>query len=334
MAKEHTQGLNCPSCGGLVPVAEGLRIVQCPFCDQRSLVKGEQGVRRWQVSREIGREAAMESAKGFFSGFDKARDLKKSARIRDVFGVYLPYWRVSSFVSGWIFGRVKSGNDRTKPVEIAIAEQMHWNDAAVDVSEFGVHRVSIDERKLEPVDADWLYSAAMVFEPTESRTEALAEAEKHFRQRCQRKRRLKAKYFEKLHLLRTQLSLVYYPLWVVRYNYRNRNYQVVVDGVDGQILYGIAPGNILFRAAALVVGMALGNLILVNGTVLALSMLSDADDGLEILAVPVILGIGLVVAGYRAFRHGEQVEKTQKGAKKAALTTERGAAEQLLELLR
>ena len=333
MAREHTQGLNCPSCGGLVPVAEGIRIVQCPFCDQRSLVQGEQGVRRWQVHREIGREAAVESARGFFTGFDKARDLKKSARIRDVFGVYLPYWRVSSFVSGCIFGRVKSGKDTTKPVEIAIAEEMHWNDAAVDVSEFGVHRVSINERELEPFDTDQLYRVAMVFEPTESRTDALAEAEKHFRHRCNRKKRLKAKFMERLHLLRTRLSLVYYPLWVVRYDYRNRGYQVVVDGVDGRVLYGIAPGNILFRAVALVAGMALGNLILVNGTVLALLILSDADEGLAFLAAPIIVGAGLAWAGYRAFRHGGQVEKTQEGAKKAALTTERDISEQILELL-
>jgi hypothetical protein len=333
MTTEQTQGLNCPSCGGIVAVPEGVRIVQCPFCDQRSLVQGEQGVRRWQAPRGIGREAAIESTIGFFSGLDKAFGLKKRARIREVLGVYLPYWRVSSFVSGWMFGRVKSGSDSTRPAEAAIAEEMHWNDAAVDVSEFGVHRVSINEKDLEPFDADRLHSEAMIFEPTESRPEALAEAEEHFRHRCRRKSRLKATFFAKLHLLRTQLSLIYYPLWVVRYEYHNRSYQVVVDGVNGRVLYGKAPGNILFRAAALVVGMAVGNLILVNGTVLALLLLSDADDELGLLVVPLIVGASLALAGYRAFRYGGQVEKTQKGAKRAALTAERGVVEQLWELL-
>lgn len=333
MTTEHTQGLNCPSCGGIVVVPEGVRIVLCPFCDQRSLVQGEQGVRRWQAPRGIDRKAAMKSARGFFSGLDKARDLKRSARIREVFGVYLPYWRVSSFVSGWMFGRVKSGSDKTKPAEAEIAEEMHWNDAAVDVSEFGVHRVSINEKDLVPFDADRLHSEAMVFELTESRTEALAEAEEHFHDRCRRKSRLKATSFAKLHLLRTQLSLVYYPLWVVRYEYHNRRYQVVVDGVNGRVLYGKAPGNILFRAAALVVGMAVGNLILVNGTVLALLLLSDADDELGLLAVPFVVGAGLILAGYRAFRYGGEVEEIQKGAKKSGARRGTDIVEQLLELI-
>lgn len=338
MTTKQIQGLNCPSCGGIVPVPEGARIVLCPFCDQRSLVQGEQGVRRWQVSRKIDREAAIESVKGFFTGLKKATGLKATARVREVFAVYLPYWHVSAFVAGWIFGRVKSGEDKTKPVEVEIMEEMHWNDAAVDVSEFGVQRVSISKEALEPFDADRLHSEAMVFEPSESRTEAMAEAQEHFFYRSRHKKKLKTKFSEKLHLLRTRFSLIYYPLWVARYEYHNRSYQVVVDGVNGQVLYGKAPGNILFRAAALVATMALGNLILVNGTVLAILLLSDADEGLGLLAVPFAIGAGLIWAGYRAFRYGEEVEEIQKSARKAALTRDKdtrgylGMVEDLLEM--
>jgi hypothetical protein len=324
MTTEQTQGLNCPSCGGIVPVPEGVRIVQCPFCDQRSLVQGEQGVSRWQASRKIDREAAIKSVKGFFTGLKKATDLKATARIREVFVVYLPFWHVSAFVAGWMFGRVKSGEDKTKPVEVEIMEEMHWNDAAVDVSEFGVQRVSISKKDLEPFDADRLHREAMVFEPSESRTEAVAEAQEHFFHRSRRKKRLKTKFSEKFHLLHTQFSLVYYPLWVARYEYHNRSYQVVVDGVNGQVLYGKAPGSIFFRAAALVVGMALGNLFLVNGTVLAFQMLSGADEETALRFLPIVLGLGLIWAGYRAFRYGEEVEEIQKSAKKAALTTDKG----------
>jgi hypothetical protein len=326
MTTGPTQGLNCPSCGGVVPVPEGLRIVQCPFCDQHALVQGERGVQRWQVSRQVSREGAVKSAERFFTGLKKATDLKRRARVSEVFLVYLPYWRVSAFVAGWMFGRVRSGEDKTKPVEVEIMEEMHWNDAAVDVSEFGVHRVSVSRQALEPYHPDRLHAEGMVFEPSESRTDALAEAEAHFVDRGRGKRRLKRKFFEKFHLLRTRLGLVYYPLWVARYEYRQRNYQVVVDGVRGEVLYGKAPGNIFYRAAALVVGMALGNLSLVNGTLIAARLLAEDADGesLALLLLPVGVGIGLIVAGYRAFRYGEEVEEIQKGAKKAALGADKG----------
>ena len=72
--------------------------------------------------------------KTFFSGLNKARDLKRQAQVNDMFLVYLPYWRVTAFVAGWMFGRVKSGDKSTKPVEVEVLENMSWNDAAVDVS--------------------------------------------------------------------------------------------------------------------------------------------------------------------------------------------------------
>lgn len=316
-----TQGLSCPNCNGVVPIAEGVRVVICPYCDMRSLVQGERGVRRWQISNKIERQQAMTAVKSFFSGMNKARDLKKTADIKELFLVYLPYWRVHAFVAGWLFGRVKSGKDSTKPVEVEIMEEMLWNDAAADVSEFGVHRVSADLADLEPYDSDLLHAEGMVFEPVESRDDALLEAQSNFLYRGRKKKQLTQKYFEKFHYLRQQLSIVYFPLWVARYEYRGRNYQVVVDGTNGKVLYGKAPGNIFYRAIMLIAGMAIGNFIIVNGTILGGLIVSNSDDGdtLWLLLIPFVIGLGLIAAGYSRFRHGEEVESLQESAKKADL---------------
>lgn len=324
---DQSQGLTCPNCSGVVPVPEGVRLVECPFCHMRSLVQGEKGVRRWQVARKVERTQAETAVRGFFSGLRKARDLPKNAEIKDLFLVYLPYWRVQATVAGWIFGRERKDKDSTRPVEVELLEDMHWNDAAVDVSEFGVHRVSLSKQDLQPYNADQLHAEAMVFEPSESPTDAQAEAEQHFTLRARGKRSLRTTHFEKFHLLRQQLSVVYYPLWVSRYEYRNRNYQVVVDGVKGQVLYGKAPGNIFFRAAALVAGMATGNFFLVNGTVIAgyLAAASSDDDGLWIVLLPLILGIALIAAGYAAFRYGEEVEELGAENKKAETAVSRSS---------
>ena len=320
-APGKSHGLVCPNCAGVVPVPEGVRIVTCPYCDWRSLVQGDRGVRRWQVSSSLDRPQALAVVKTFFSGLSKARDLKRQAQVSDLFLVYLPYWRVTAFVAGWLFGRVKSGDKNTKPVEVEVLEEMAWNDAAVDVSEFGVHRVTVRVSDLEPFDSEQLHAQAMVFEPVESPSEALDESEQHFTHRGQSKRDLKQKYFEKFHMLRQRLSLVYYPLWVARYQYRGRSYQVVVDGVSGEILYGKAPGNIFYRAAMLVGGMATGTFLLVNGTILAGGLLAEStdSDGCGFVLIPIGLGLGLIFTGYRRFRYGEEVESIQKSAKKAPL---------------
>lgn len=318
---DQSQGLTCPNCSGVVPVPEGSRLVQCPFCQMTSLVQGERGVRRWQVRRRIDRTQALTLVKSFFTGIKKAQDLARQAEIRDVFLIYLPYWRVQATVAGWMFGREKSGKDSTRPIEVEVMQEMHWNDAAVDVSEFGVHQVTLSKTDLEPFDAEQLHSEAIVFDPAESATDALHEAEKHFVYRARRQRSLKQRFWEKFHLLRSQLSIVYYPLWVVRYAYRQRRYQIVVDGVSGKVLYGKAPGNIFYRAAALVGGMALGNLLLVNGPIVMgwVASGSDDSDSLWLVLLPIALGMGLIAWAYRSFRYGEEVEEIQAESKKAEL---------------
>lgn len=317
-AKEQAQGLICPNCAGVVPVAEGMRVVQCPYCSLHSIVQGERGIRRWQVARRLDRNAAEASVQGFYGGMRKARDLRRTARVSELFLAYLPFWRVESTVAGWFFGRVRADEDSTKPDEHMVFETMHWNDAAVDVAEFGVHRIVVSREDLQPFDSQALHAEAMVFEPTESRTEAFEEARKHFLYESRKQANQKTTTYERIELLRPDFGLVYYPVWIARYTYRNRTYPVVVDAVSGKVMYGKAPGNTIYRAAALVVGLAVGNLVLVNGTILALSWLSSDDDSLGALCLPIVIGLAVIVMGYRHFRYGEEVEDKPKQFQKAA----------------
>lgn len=314
--RESSQGLICPNCAGVVPVAEGLRVVQCPYCNLHSLVQGERGVRRWQVGRQVDQGRAEEAVRGFLGGMRKARDLRRLATIDEMVLAYLPFWRVEATVAGWLFGRVRKDDDETKPDEHYVFETMHWNDAAVDVSEFGVHRIAVSREDLSPFDSQALHAEAMVFEPSESRTAALDEARTHFVRRARRDAAQKSTSYENIQLLRPEFALVYFPVWIGRYSYRNRTYQVVVDGASGRVMYGKAPGNILYRAVALVAGLAVGNLVLVNGTILAALAQTD-DDSLGLLLLPIAVGLGLILYGYRQFRYGEEVEDKPREFQKA-----------------
>ena len=315
-ARESSQGLICPNCAGVVPVAEGLRVVQCPYCNLHSLVQGERGVRRWQVARRVDRGRAEEGIRGFLGGMRKARDLRRLATIDEMVLAYLPFWRVEATVAGWLFGRVRKDKDETKPDEHYVFESMNWNDAAVDVSEFGVHRIVVSRNDLQPFDSQALHAGAMVFEPSESRTAALDEARTHFLRRARQAAGQSKTSYENVQLLRPEFALVYYPVWIGRYSYRNRTYQVIVDGASGRVMYGKAPGNILYRAVALVAGLAVGNLVLVNGTILA-ALAQNDDDSLGLLLLPIVVGIGLILYGYRQFRYGEEVEDKPREFQKA-----------------
>lgn len=316
-AKESIHGLNCPRCGGIVPLPEGQLLVQCPYCEQRSFVRGERGLRRYQVGQKTDRAAAVAGLQRFLKEHRAITpDAVKQARLTEAFVAYLPFWVTWAQVLGWVFGQEKvgSGDDaRYEPREVKIAQEMNWNQAACDVGEFGVTDLPLTSQQFEAFDPQALHAAGMVFEPLGSASQAQTNAEKDFAERVHRIGKLDrvAQVFSRLANLRQ--GLVYYPLWVLRYLYKGRAYQVVVDGHTGRVLYGKAPGSNLYRAAILVGGMALGAFLAVDVSALAfyVGVNLEGDGVLALLAggvAALAAGFGMMAAAYRKFRYGEIFE--------------------------
>ena len=269
MAENNSlHGLSCPNCGGMVPIPEGQAIVDCPFCEQRSFVRGERGLRRYQVAQRIDRDKAQAGLRQFLTSHRAiAGDVSKKAELTEIFVAYLPFWAVWAKVLAWVFGekRVGSGdNKRYEPREVKIAQEMHWNGAACDVGEFGVDSLPLTFQQMEPFDPEELHARGMVFEPIDSQSDAQLAADKQFHAEIRDRANLDrvAQVFTRL--VHRRFGLVYYPLWVLRYLYRGRAFQVVVDGYTGEVLYGKAPGSNLYRAAVLVGGMIAGSFLSID----------------------------------------------------------------------
>ena len=116
------KGLGCPRCGGMVPIPEGQAIVICPFCEMRSVVSGENGIRRYNVPLRIDRDQAETAFKKFLSSnMAIAGSVKRQARITEVLLMHLPFWTTWGRGLGWVFGqkKVRSGDStRYEPREI------------------------------------------------------------------------------------------------------------------------------------------------------------------------------------------------------------------------
>ncbi len=314
---QQTQGLACPRCGGMIPIPEGEVIVRCPYCDLRSMVRGERGVQRYQVPRRIDRAQAIGALHTFLSGKRNiAFNAARQARLIEDFVVYLPFWTGWARVLGWVFGqkRVSSGKTTTyKPREIKVTQEMIWNGAACDVGEFGVNAIPLTDQPLDPFDPSQLHAQGMVFEPVNAFSDARQAASDEFIRRVQSKANLDRIAQVFVRFVRQRMGLVYYPLWVLRYMFRSRTYQVVVDAYSGKVLYGKAPGNSFYRAAVLVAGMAAGAFMVVDIPSLALYLLSQSqgDGGAWLAGIGLavfLAGCGVIAAAYRAFRYGEEYE--------------------------
>jgi len=306
----------------MVPIPEGQWIVACPFCNLRSLVKGEHDLQRYQVAKRIERPQALEAMSRFFTGHRAiASNIARQVSLEEAFVAYLPFWASWGRGLGWVFGqkRVGSGNDaHYEPREVKTSQELSWNGAACDVGEFGVTQIPLQGRPLEPFEAQSLHQAGLVFEPVGSASDARATTEAEFQNRLRNAANLDRIGQVFTRIVNKRMGLVYYPLWVLRYLYRGRSFQVVVDGFSGEVLYGKAPGSTLYRAAMLVGGMALGALVGVDGGALAFYLASqskgDSGSGLFFAGIAaLVIGFGLMAGAYRAFRFGEQYEYRKGG---------------------
>jgi len=309
-------GLNCASCAGSVDVQEGLTNVVCRYCGTPQAVVGRRGVVRLMVLNTLEREQARDVVRQWFRrGIRKDPALKKEARYQEAFLAWFPFVRARLDVVGWVLGirekKVKRGNTwKTvrEPVEREIERAVDLTMPAADMAEFGVHRIDLAGDEVQPLDDELLRSRGMVFRPSRSLEETAAELSERAIARIQRDNRLDSVTFSWLASIHRRVALVYYPLWVVRYGFRGRTYQVLIDAEDGSLAYGKAPGNHFYRAFSLVGASAAACFV---GTTLLQNAGSflRSENGLMGLGMVGLAMAGIVYWGYSQFRHGGVVEE-------------------------
>lgn len=304
------KGITCPSCGGALDLKEGLRTFNCTYCGTLLSAKGESGAIKYYVPKKVNRDDAIKKARQWLgSGLAKAKGLQANSKIDEAFLTFIPYWRVRADVVGWVFGQEqKSSSNGThyEDKEIKIQRTYDSTFPACDVAELGVRKVNLEGDEILPVDFENLQQQGMMFNIISSEEETVKNAMDKFYEDSRKSASLSRVTFEHLDLIRSNINVVYYPLWVIRYVYANRTYQVVVDGEDGTICYGKAPGNSLFRAIVGIYATAAGMFL---ATLFEIFKYSHGKTAFVIYILALFAGIALMGWGYKKFRYGGEIEE-------------------------
>lgn len=314
--KRVLTGLKCGSCGGSVDVQEGLTNVTCRYCQTPQAVVGSRGVVRLMVLNKLERKDASDVVRRWFRrGIRKDPALKRDARYQEAFLAWFPFVRARLDAVGWVLGirekKRKRGNrweTVKEPVERQVERAVDLTMPAAEMAEFGVHRVDLSGDEVQPLDESLLKGRGMVFRPSRSLEETAVELNERAIADIQHTNRLDRVTFSWLATVRRRVALVYYPLWVVRYGYRGRTYQVLVDAEDGSLAYAKAPGNHLYRAFSLV-GACAGACFVGTTILQHAGQFLRSENGLMGLGMIGLVLAGLVYWGYSQFRHGGVVEE-------------------------
>lgn len=310
------KGITCPSCGGELDIREGVRSFNCKYCGSLLVARGESGTLKYYVPKKIKRDDAIAKAfKWLGSGMAKAKGLRLRSKVADVFLVYIPYWRVRADVVGWVFGqekRTSTSNGRTTTTyvdaERKIQSSFDRTYSACDVAELGVKKINLTGDTILPVDFESLEQEGMLFNVIASEKEAFDYAKKNFSAEARSSASLYNVTFEHYDLVRENISIVYYPLWVVRYIFDNRTYQIVVDGEDGSICYGKAPGNNLYRAIVGILGTGAGMFLMTLLGVFAMLGFSEKFPFVAFIFA-IVIGLFFMKLGWKKFRYGGEIEE-------------------------
>ncbi|HEY3250577.1 MAG TPA: hypothetical protein VGK25_05610 [Ignavibacteria bacterium] len=318
MAEKVLKGVTCPACSGEQDLREGVKTFNCKYCGTLLITKGIDGVVKYYVPRKVQRNIAIQNMFNWLGkGFAKARGLKGAAKLDDAFLTYIPYWRVRADVIGWVFGkerRTQTVNGRTTTyyvdVEKKIQQPFDRTFAACDVAELGVRKVNLAGDEMRLANFEELQSEGMLFNIISSEKEITDYAKAQFVEEAVNSVRVDQITFQHNDLVRPNVTIVYYPLWVVRYIFQGRTYQVIVDGEDGTICYGKAPGNNLYRAVMGIFGTAVGSYLMTFFGIFAIVGDGDSLEGaLAVYVIAFIIGIVAIVWGYKKFRYGGEVEE-------------------------
>jgi hypothetical protein len=323
------EGLTCPNCGGTLEAHLGLRVIRCAFCQTPLLVVSQIGSRRLAVEPKLNASSAIETARRWLtSGWNRDRRLGGEVEFGEALLCFLPFYRVEADCIGVALGTeqrtrtVGSGKRRRTEtyevdVERTVERSFDQTFPALNVSEWGVQKIQLHGDHLVGYERAVLDRLGMVYPPVGSEARVRAAALEQFKLTADPGRGLKRVRFKYLETLRDQLSVVYYPLWLVRYRFRSRSYQILVDAEDGSLAYGKAPGNDLYRALMVVASQAV---VLFFAT----TLIQLAGGSTEILGVAAIATLLVMIWGWRKFRHGGVVVEGTGVEKKSVLKSSLG----------
>jgi hypothetical protein len=241
------ENIRCSHCGAPVEFKPGEIIATCKYCGFTTVVEtGEAfNFEHSLLLNKYDLNQADDLIKDWMrSGFLKPPDLAKKSKIMEKNLVYLPFWIVSveakTSYKG-IFERI------APPVvkEGKIEREYNWLVLAREAAGFPTREYDVPLEGKIPFDFRKIEGFAKVLNSEIDRTEALELAkqqiEAHHRYLLQQDVDKIIEMYTDIDV--KQMVYLHAPVWFVKYEYKGKTYQLIMDGAAGMALKGDIPSS-------------------------------------------------------------------------------------------
>lgn len=239
--------IKCSHCGAPIAFEPGEILATCKYCGFTIVIETGQTF-TYQHSLLLNRydqTQVEESARGWMrEGFLKPPDLAKKAKITEKQLVYLPFWVVSveakSSYKG-IFERITPAITKDGTIE----KEYEWLVLARKASEFPTRDYEVPLEGKIAYDFRRIEGFAQVFnseiDKAEAEEQAKAEIENNHRFLAQQD-------VDKIIDIKTEIKIeqtvyLHAPIWFIKYDYKGKTFQLILDGATGMVIKGDIPSK-------------------------------------------------------------------------------------------
>ncbi len=334
MADTLTIALNCPKCGAGISIKERDRVITCSYCNAEHFLAGIRGTVRSVIPFVLTESDAKRAVLHHFRKRETAQDIPSQGQLKEVTPIYVPFWKVREGYHGWRFAPGTRPQVLKRVAEVTVPA---CSTGGLGFTSVHMEPDDLEEQKLyQPEVAQ---REAIVYDVTIPEQDVLELTKKRVLGKTEGRSSGKI-LLQRMKRISTSASLFYFPFWMVKYSYKGKLYQVVVNGRRELVVSGRFPANLSARLGPLIVASGLGGLLATS--IRSVRVLNEAalDVGpvLHLVAGAVVIAgvavfIQLFQAGLAALRYGREV-RIEDTRRVDALPEYTGMLEELRSSLR
>jgi hypothetical protein len=239
------QNIRCSHCGAPVEFKPGEIIATCKYCGFTTVIETGQAFtfEHSLILNEFDMQSIAGPIRDWMSGgFLKPGDLARKSKIQSKELTYLPFWVVSveakSIYKG-IFERISPAIVK----EGLISKEYDWLVLAREASDFPTHEYNVPLEGKIPYDFRKIEGFAKLLNSEIDREAALGLAKQQIEDHH---RFLLQQDVDKIVEINTEVSVkqivyLHAPVWFIKYDYKDKIYQLIIEGTAGTALKGDIP---------------------------------------------------------------------------------------------
>jgi hypothetical protein len=237
--------IKCPHCGAPIAFEPGEMLATCKYCGYTVVIETGQAFtfEHSLLLNKYDPTQVEEPVRSWMrEGFLKPSDLARKSKIVEKQLIYLPFWVVSvearSSYKG-IFERITPAVEKEGTIE----KEYDWLVLARKATEFPTRDYQVPLEGKIPYDFRRIEAFARVLNSEMDKNEAEEQAKQEIEDNH---RFLAQQDVDKIVDMKTEVKIeetvyLHAPLWFVKYEYKGKDYQLIVDGATGTAIKGDIP---------------------------------------------------------------------------------------------